>query len=260
MNRSEIINLFIVRAAPADRTELRRKLERMSLDELEQAHQALISNQELETKEEELLKIQAERAANAALHKYVLQKTREPQRKAEEKAQLDADRKTFADAARSLQSFALNEANFSVIRTTLGPNFTTYSIQQAIGSNALELSPPTQQELDEWERQAVEAHNLRLLNADIPTLRKLAREAGARGAAAPQFDETQRVRAAERNDGIAYPRLPDEIRIGDREELIDAAFIKRCSKEVLRSLIKRYGSDQVTEALRTRISGVTPLW
>ena len=94
---------------------------------------------------------------------------------------------------------------------------------------------------------------------DVLSLRKLAREAGARGPAAPPPDETQRVRSAENQDRT-YPLLPDEIRIGDREELIDAAFIKRCPKEVLRSLMQKYGSDQVNEALRTRSRQTSPLW
>jgi len=260
MNRTEIIEVFIVRASPADRQELRRTLERMSLEELEQAHRALISNQKLEATKEELLHIKIEAAANRAMHEHDVKQAREPQRKAEEKAQLAKDRQTFADAAKTLRSFGVNEANFNIIRQTLGAGFSVYQIRELVAANGATLSPPTQQELNEWERQEIEAHNLALLTADLPTLRKLAREAGARGPVAPQLDETQRVGQAERADGITYPPLPDEIRIGDSEELIDAAFIKRCSKEVLRSLIKRYGSDQVTEALRTRIRGVNPLW
>ena len=62
MTRQEIIDVFIIRGAPADRPELRRTLEKMSFEQLEQAHQALISHQELEAKEEELLRIQAESA------------------------------------------------------------------------------------------------------------------------------------------------------------------------------------------------------
>jgi hypothetical protein len=180
-------------------------------------------------------------------------KAREPQRVAEEKA----DRKTFANVARSLQSFGLNEANFNVIRSILGPNFTEYSIQQGLASNALSLSPPMQQELDEWTRQEIEANNLRLQAMSIPELRKLAREAGQRGPGPVALDETQRVRAAEKADGTNYPPLPDEFKDGNGpEEALNAAFIKRCSKETMRLLLKRYGADQVNEALRTRIGGI----
>ena len=252
MTRSEIIDVFIVRAVPADRPELRRKLDRMSLDELEEAYKII----QLQGKEEQLLEIQADRAASAAMYQYHKQKEHEPRRKAEEKAQLEGDRKTFEEAAKTLRSFAVHDANFNVVRQTLGAGFSVYQIQQMVAVNGAALSPPTQQEQDEWTRQEIEAHNLRLLSADIPTLRKLAREAGARGPAAPQLDETQRVRAAERVEDIASPPLPEEFQDGNnREEVLDANFIKKCSRETLRLLIKRYGSAQVTEALRTRVAG-----
>jgi len=260
MTKEEIINVFVVRAVPVERIALRRSLESMTKEQLETAYEAMQAQNHLQAQEQELLRVNAECAAERAMYQYQKQQAHEPQRKAEEKAQLERDKKTFTDAAKTLRTFALNEANFTVIRSALGPNFTTYSIQQAIGSNALELSPPTQQEQDEWTRQEIEAHNLRLLNADIPTLRKLAREAGAQIAtrpAVPQLDETQRVRQAERSEGITYPPLPDEFRDGNNpEQVLDAAFIRKCSKETMRLLLKRYGADQVDEALRTRIGGV----
>ena len=255
MTRNEIINVFVVRAAPSDRTELRQQLEKMTKDQLEEAYRVI----QIQAAEEKLLQIEAERAADQALHKLHVQRIREPQRRAEAKAQLEQDRATFNDAGRTLQSFGLNEANFSVIRSTLGPNFTTYGIRQALAANALSLSPPTQEELNEWTHEAIKAHNSKLLSMDIPSLRKLAREAGARGQAAPPPDETQRVRAIENHDR-SYPLLPDELRIGDREELIDAAYIRRCPKEVLKSLIHKYGAPQIDEALRTRSPQTSPLW
>jgi len=255
MTRSEIIDLFIVRATPVERRQLRQQLEQMSKQELEEAYEILQTRSKIQAKEEQILQIQAERAAERALNQHYIRQAREPQRLAEEKAQLEQDRKTFTEAARTLRSFAVNEANFNVIRQTLGAGFSVYQIQQMLAANGETLSPPTQAELDGWERRAIEEHNLRLRSADIPTLRKLAREAGARGPATPALDETQRVRAAERNDGIAYPPLPEEFRVGGREEVLDASFIKKCSRETLRLLIKRYGSTQVTEALRTRVAG-----
>jgi len=253
MTRDQIIEVFLVRAIPGERYQLRQKLEGMTTEELGMAYQALQAQAQLEATEEKIFRIQAEAAAEQALHGLRMWQAREPQRLAEEKAQL----KTFAEAARTLRSFGVNEANFNVIRSTLGPNFTEYSIREAIGSNAISLSPPTKQELDQWTREAIQAHNAALLNADIPTLRKLTREAGARGPVAPQPDETQRIRAAERVDGTTYPPLPDEFRDGNNpEEVLDAAFIRKCSKETLRLLLKRYGADQVNEALRTRVGGI----
>jgi hypothetical protein len=257
MTRSEIIDVFIVRAVPSGRQELRQKLDRMTKEELEEAYGVI----QIQATEEKLLQIQAERAADAALFNLRRQREREPQRKAEAEAQLAQDRQTFTDAAKTLRTFGVNEANFNVIRQTLGEGFSVYAVQQMVAANGAALSPPTQEELDEWTRQDIAAHNLRLLSMDLPSLRKLAREAGARGPVTPPPDETQRIRAAERNDGVAYPPLPDEIRIGDgAEEVLDASFLRRCSKETLRFLIQRYGSDQINEALRTRRPEVSPLW
>ncbi len=254
-DRQEIIELVLVRAAPHERQQLRKTLSTYTTEELKQIEQAIVSQAVSRVAEDELIRIQAEIAAERELFRL----SRESRRKAEAAQQEKKDRATFNNTAQTLRSFGLNEANFGVIRSTLGPNFTTYSIQQALAANALSLSPPTQQEQDEWTRQDIKAHNQRLLNMDVPTLRKLAREAGARGQAAPPPDEIQRVRWIENQDR-SYPPLPDEIRINDREELIDASYIKRCSKETLRALIKKYGPDQVNEALRTRSPQTSPLW
>jgi hypothetical protein len=249
--RQELIELFVIRATPAEQPEMRRKLERMTLDELEEAYKFV----QVQAAEDELIRINAERAANKALNQYRVHKEREPQRLAEQKALLEADRKTFQVAARNLQSFSLIEANFSLIRSTLGPGFSEYDIQQAIQANAISLSPPTEEEMIEWTRLAIEAHNLKLLNSDLPTLRKLTREAGARGPAPAPPDETQKARAEERNDGFAYPPLPDELLIEGRQELLDSRYLKRCPREVFKFLLKRYGSQQITEALNTRKPG-----
>ena len=257
MTRSGITELFVVRAAPAERDELRRTLDRMTAEQLQTAYEALQRQVELEATEERFYKALAESAAEDLRHHLRMQEVREPQRLAEEKFQLEQDRRTFADAARTLRSFGMTIANFNLIRQTVGENFSVYQVQEMIAANGATLSPPTQQELDEWTRQDIEAHNRRLLSADIPTLRKLAREAGARGPVAPQLDETQKVRQAERVDGTVYPSLPDEFRNGNNpEEVLDAAFIRKCSKETLRLLLKRYGADQVNEALRTRVGGI----
>jgi hypothetical protein len=147
MTRSEIIDLVVVRAAPEEQQSLRRVLSTYTTEELKQIEQAIVSQAESNAAEEELVRIQGEREANRIWHQYETQQAREPQRKAEEKAQLEADRKTFAEAAKNLRSFAVNEANFNVIRQTLGSGFSIYQIQQMLAANAAVLSPPTQQEL-----------------------------------------------------------------------------------------------------------------
>jgi hypothetical protein len=252
--RQEIIELVVVRAAPHEQQQLRKTLSTYTTEELRQIEHAILSQAMSRVAEDELIRIQAEIAAERELFRL----SREPQRKAEAERQAKQDRATFNDAAKTLRSFGLNEANFGVIRSTLGPNFTKFAIQQALAANALNLSLPTQQELDEWTRQDIKAHNTTLLNMDVLSLRKLVREEGARGPVQPPPDETQRVRQAEEKLFYGtYPPMPDEFRDGNGpEQVLNAEFIRKCSKETLRLLMKRYGSDQVNEALRTRTDGI----
>jgi len=168
-----------------------------------------------------------------------------------------AERRVFHNFCRD-NGFSEVEANLSLVKSVLG-SFDHYSLTQAVQSNALQLAPASPTELAQFRQESISLHNQYLSSLDIPTLRKLARDAGARGPVAPPPDETQRVRAVENQDR-SYPPLPDELRIGDREELIDSAYIRRCPKEVLRSLMQKYGSDQINEALRTRRSDASPLW
>jgi hypothetical protein len=72
MNRTEIIDVFVVRAAPADRPELRRELARMSKEELEEAYEILQTRAKIQAKEEQILQIQAERAAERALNQHYI--------------------------------------------------------------------------------------------------------------------------------------------------------------------------------------------
>jgi len=167
------------------------------------------------------------------------------------------EHRAFHDFCRD-NGFSECESNRLLVKSVLGQGYDSHMLAQAVQSNALSLAPASPSELEQFRQEAIKAHNQHLLNLDIPTLRKMAKESGARGQAPPPPDETQRVRAAE-NQGT-FPELPDELRIGDRDELIDAAYIRRCPKEVLRSLIKRYGPDQVNEALRTRSPQTSPLW
>jgi len=145
------------------------------------------------------------------------------------------------------------------VKSVLGQGYDRHTLAQAVQSNALSLAQASPEELAQFRQESISLHNKYLSSLDIPALRKMARETGARGQAPVALDETQRVRAVENQDRT-YPPLPDELRIGDREELIDAAYIKRCPKEVLRALIKKYGPDQVNEALRTRSPQTSPLW
>src|SRR2546426_8588019 len=120
MNRNEIIELVVVRAAPEEQQSLRRVLSTYTTEELKQIEQAIVSQAVSNVAEDELIRIQVEREATRIWHQYEMQQAREPQRKAEAKAQLAQHRQTFADAAKTLRSFTVNEANFNVVRQTLG--------------------------------------------------------------------------------------------------------------------------------------------
>jgi hypothetical protein len=177
-----------------------------------------------------------------------------------EATQAAEERRVFHDFCRD-NGFSECESNHLLAKSVLEGGFDKYTLAQAVQSNALSLAPASPEELAKFRQEAITLHNQYLSSLDVPTLRKLAREAGARGQAAPQLDETQRVRQAERQDRTAYPILPEEFRDGSGpEEVLDAKFIRKCSKETLKFLFKRFGSAQVEEALRTRRSDASPLW
>ncbi len=150
-------------------------------------------------------------------------------RRQAEAAQAAEERRVFHDFCRD-NGFSEVEANLSLIKSVLG-SFDHHSLAQAVRSNSLSLAQASPAELEQFRQEAIKAHNQHLLNLDIPTLRKLAREAGVRGPAVPQPDETQRVRAAEEKFYYGtYPPLPDEFRDGNGpEQVLNAEFIHKCS-------------------------------
>src|SRR6266581_1244661 len=141
ITRDQIIEIFLVRAIPGERYQLRQKLEAMRTEELGMAYQALQSQVQLQAQEEKLLEIQIEADVEQGLHRDRMFKAYESQ-----------DRQTFGLAARALR-FGENEANFGLIRSVIGPNFTEYRIQEAIDSNAVALSSPTEREIASWNRE-----------------------------------------------------------------------------------------------------------
>jgi hypothetical protein len=163
-------------------------------------------------------------------------------------ANLKSDEETLQKYCRS-NRLESNTAALNLLRQKFGAGFNQAEIAQASQSGLISLGPASEEVLEEIRQEEIEAHNLRLQSMDIPSLRKLAREAGQRGPAAPPLDETQRVRQLERTD-VAYPVLPDEFMDSDgNERVLNAEFIKACSKETLRLLLKRYGSAQVNAVL-----------
>lgn len=200
----------------------------------------------LEKAEDEILQVKAKAAAERAVFELRRHESLEPQRQ----AQLEADRRTLADAARTL-NFGVTEANFNVTRSLLGPGFTVYTIQQAIDSNALLLSAPSQEELDKWHAERVKAHNEFLRNADVETLKRLTREAGQRRTQTT-MDQVQAVRAAERemNQPVYEPLTPESRFQG---QPITKQLLWRLDKQHARFLVEKYGASQLTARINGKL-------
>jgi hypothetical protein len=248
--------------------DIRAALETVSIADLQTLYQRQVaagfinpqapSKQELERmaavvqavvdSEERILQAQAERAADRVMHQLRMEQAREPQRKAEAQQLLAQDKKAFADAARTL-GFGEREANFSLLRQVLGSgNLSTYSIKQVIESGAVSLAPATQSELDERERERIEAHNNFLRQADPETLRRLAKQETEQNRQRAAHEQVARADAAraERDRYLGYLPIPDEF----QGQPLDSQFIKKCSAETLKRLIKMFGASQVTTRLR----------
>jgi hypothetical protein len=162
-------------------------------------------------------------------------------------AQSAQDRQTFADACRQLH-IGDNEANFGIIRETLGEGFSVYQVQQAVQSGAVRLALATREDIAQWAQEAVEERNEFLLTADNQTLRNIARREGAkrRATAVRQEADRQFQTAKVRDTAIGYPALPETW----RGQQLNAAFIRSCDVETHKLLTKRFGSAALTARLR----------
>jgi hypothetical protein len=224
-------------------------LQTETVSELEQIYrQAVLA--EIETLREQRIRAQAEAAAARAIYQLNQHQAREPQRKAQAEARLKEDRKTFEDAAKTLHSFGINEANFNVTRQTLGEGFSVQAIQEMLIANGAIVSPPTQEELNQWEQERIAARNEFLLEADPGTLRTAAKQEVEQKRVAMQQEQARREDEArkQRDEARGYPPLPQVW----NNALLDSHFIRKCSTETLKDLIRRFGAHQVTGALRNR--------
>ena len=199
-NKSELIS-DILQIAPEHADE--RFLQTKTISELEVIlHQAKLA--EIEMLREQRIRAQAEAAAARVIFQLNQQAALEPQRKAQAEARLKEDRKTFEDAAKTLRSFGINEANFNTTRQTLGEGFSVYVIQQMLTANRAMLSPPTQEELNQCERERIAARNKFLLEADPGTLRTAAKQEVEQKRVAKQQSQTSTFA------GPVRPRLTSE--------------------------------------------------
>jgi len=164
------------------------------------------------------------------------------------KLQEETDRATFSKVCRSYDVSEI-EANFKLLVDVLGAGFSEYEAAQSIKSNALQLSPATPQELTEWEQENVRAHNEWLLTSDVRTLKKIvANETQANRQAHLQaqadYDLEQRTRIQEQQ---GFEPLPIE----HKGQPVNKAFFLKCSRETMQYFLKRYGSAQVDQRIRS---------
>jgi hypothetical protein len=247
MTKQEIVDVFLVRALPADRGRLRQELESLSKEQLEQAYAMLQANQAVQAKDEELLRVQAEIAADRALAELQALQQREPQRKQQEQK----DRETFKRATRRYGISDI-EANFNVVRSILGPSFDEYSVGQIADSNAATLAPATPAEIQQWRQEAHEERVDYLLNEASPQeLRQAARTEAEQRRIQFQRDQTEnQIAARAKIDATqGYVPLPETTSDGIK---IDAQFLKNLKADVYRNYLRRFGATAITARLNGR--------
>ena len=230
------------------------ELSKLSLPELQQYAQLKSSAIRAAEADDRILELQATRSADRAIHELKMSQAREPQRKAEDKRQLAEDRKTFVEACRQFH-IGSTDANFGLIRSSLGPGFSAYQIGEAVRSGTLQVSPATPEEIQQWTRDAQEQRQQFLRSADVETLRSVIRNEAESRRAQAQHDEDQRQLAARqaKDEAYGFPTLP-EINAATGEKLTSAYFIKLSNTDLqqFKNYIRMYGASQITRALRER--------
>lgn len=162
--------------------------------------------------------------------------------------QLKRSRVLFSLAAKKLEKFGDNTANFNLVVGILGPGFSEFQLQQ-LDWVAVGLSAASPQELTNWRNEKVEErqHWLKHL-ASGSELREVARQEVAnlrQQAKLSQFEQTL-VQGYEREviqQGLA--KLPKHF----QGQLLDANFIRTRSADQLRQLVRRFGSAQISARL-----------
>jgi hypothetical protein len=164
-------------------------------------------------------------------------------------AQAEEDRRIFENTAKRFELYSINEANWNVIHSTLGPGLSEYQIQQAVESGAVRLTPATSSEIQEWRQGLAEQRQEFLIHQATPQqLKEAARtETEERRAVAVQQQADQQLEAAIVRDSVmGFPPLPEDW----RGQKLDAAFIKTCDVQTQKLLSKRFGSAALDLRLR----------
>jgi hypothetical protein len=155
-----------------------------------------------------------------------------------------ADRELFNRCAR-LYNYSANQANFGMIQSTVGTGFSQFDIEQAIRTDDVQLSPPSQQELDEWRELSIQEHNTALLNMNSTELRAAARSESEQKRIQAQTQQANDNFEAvkQRDQANGFPSLPADF---TKEQ------IKRAPVEKLKFLIKKFGNFQINSRLQGR--------
>jgi hypothetical protein len=192
----------------------------------------------------------AERAAAWWLHQRQKEQAEAPQRA----AQVVRDKKVFLEAYQTLRSFKNDAANWNIVSSTLGPGFTVYDVQQAVASNAIQLSKPGQAEIDQWAQDDIERHNERLLSMSVPELKQeMVREQTASRAASSGREENQMLEEMRVRD--AQMRLPPLPSVDQNGKPIDSRYLKTlCNTDIgkYKFWLKKYGGYALTLRLQGR--------
>jgi hypothetical protein len=170
-------------------------------------------------------------------------------------AQADEDRKVFENTAKRLELYSLNEANWNIVHSTLGPGLSEFQIQNAVDSGAVRLTPATPSEVQQWRQELAEQRADYLANRASPAeLREAARnESEQRHAQAQRQHVQEQVEARERAEAnLGLPALPETTSDGQK---IDRAYLLRLADTNIKQyklFCNRYGFAAVT----ARINGV----
>jgi hypothetical protein len=254
--RASLINTIMTyaRGTQQENAQIRAGLEAKNDSEL----QDILANAAIEqtlAQKDKLFQALAER--DAAAFEYD-QEHHQPKRDAEAKARLEQDQRTFQDAAKTLRSFGLTEANFNLIREVLGTGFSVHQIDQLIQANGIRLSPASTEEQNEWQKEAIEEYNkqlLKLADTDPLAFRKLVRLEGAQMAARAQGQQQeQQVRIrTEKDQAYGFEPLPEVDSYG---RALDSLYFKKLSNtnyQAFKIAVRRFGAAQINERLRRGI-------
>jgi hypothetical protein len=156
------------------------------------------------------------------------------------------DQQTFAAVAKALRSFGVTEATFNLTRSILGPDFTFTELQDRIADGSLQLSKPSQSELDQWAASDTESHNTRLLQSSATELRTLARIESEQKRTQQQINTAnESFESSKQRDAAigGFPPLPAEL---TKEQ------IKSAPPERIKYWLKRFGTHQINVRINGR--------